>query len=75
MLYNHIEIFTLFVYLHVVRLIICLHLPNFMSYFFAEKCAAKANDEQVEDKPCTRCGKSNQPEWVCGHNLYYSLCK
>jgi len=31
---------------------------------FAEKYAEKADIDEGEDKPCTRCGKSNQPEWV-----------
>jgi len=37
----------------------------------AEKCAEKADVEEVEDKPCTRCGKSNQPECVCDHHLCF----
>lgn len=25
----------------------------------------KVETEVIEDKPCMRCGKSDQPEWVC----------
>jgi len=35
--------------------------------------AEKAEVVQVEDKPCTRCGKSNQPEWVCGGFLFHLI--
>jgi len=42
-----------------------LYLLNLMCCTFAEKCAENSDDVEVEDKPCTRCGKSNQPEWVC----------
>ena len=53
-----------YLYLH-CWLTALLYLLNLMCCTFAEKCTEKADDVEVEDKPCTRCGKSNQPEWVC----------